>query len=56
MGAFLVSYIALDEVAKYMVPSTASWIAVELGAGLIQYTVFGLLLGLVYRERATRGA
>ncbi len=56
MGAFLVSYTAFGEAAKYMVPSVASWIAVELGVGLVQYTVFGLLLGLVYHKRAERGA
>ncbi len=56
MGAFLVSYTAFGEAAKYMVPSVASWIAVEMGVGVVQYTVFGLLLGLIYRERRERGA
>ena len=56
MGAFLASYTAFAEAAKYMVPSIASWIAVELSVALIQYTVFGLLLGLVYRERTQRSA
>src|SRR6267378_1978801 len=56
MGAFLVSYTAFAEAAKYMVPSVASWIAVELAVGLVQFTVFGLLLGLIYRERTERGA
>ena len=51
MGAFLISYTACAEAAKYMVPSVASWIAVELAVGLVQFTVFGLLLGLIYRER-----
>lgn len=56
MGAFLVSYTACAEAAKYTVPSVASWIAVELAVGLVQFTVFGLLLGRIYRERAERGA
>ena len=56
MGAFLVSYTACAEAAKYMVPSVASWIAVELAVGLVQFTVFGLLLGLIYRERTERRA
>jgi len=56
MGTFLVSYTACAEAAKYMVPSVASWIAVELAVGLVQFTVFGLLLGLIYRERTERGA
>ena|SRR5258705_356728 len=54
MGAFLVAYTAFGEAAKYMVPSVASWIAVELGVALVQFTVFGLLLGLIYRERSER--
>src|SRR5882672_1819858 len=36
MGAFLVSYTAFGEAAKYMVPSVASWIAVELGVAFVQ--------------------
>ena len=56
MGSFLVAYTAFAEAAKYVVPSAASWIAVELGVGVIQFTVFGVLLGLVYRERTDRGA
>ncbi len=54
-GAFLVSYTACAEAAKYMVPSVGSWIAVELAVGLVQFTLFGLLLGLIYRERTERG-
>jgi hypothetical protein len=54
-GAILVSYIALGEPAKYTVPSIASWIAVELAAGFVQFTLFGLVLGFVHRapSRAT---
>ena len=48
-GGFLVSYIALGEAAKYSVPAVGSWIAVEAMAGFAQFTVYGLLLGLVYR-------
>jgi hypothetical protein len=51
MGAFLVSYTACAEAAKYKVPSVASWITVELAVGFVQFTVFGLLLGLIYREK-----
>jgi hypothetical protein len=50
MGAFLVSYIALGEAGKYAVPSVSAWLAVEVGAGLAQFTLFGLLLGLIYRR------
>jgi hypothetical protein len=47
-GAILVSYVALVEPAKYAVPSVASWIAVEFSAGLVQFTIFGLLLGAIH--------
>ena len=49
-GAFLVSYIALGEAAKYTVPSIPSWIAVEVGVGFVQFTIAGLLLGLAHRS------
>ena len=52
-GGFLVSYIALTEAAKYAVPAIGSWIAVEATAGLAQFTLYGLLLGLVYRVPGT---
>jgi len=44
-GAFLVSYIALAEAAKYSVPNVGSWIAVETGVGFVQFSLAGLLLG-----------
>ncbi len=47
-GAFLVSYIALGEAAKYSVPSIPAWIAVETGVGFVQYTLAGLFLGLAH--------
>ncbi len=50
MGAFLVSYIALGEAGKYAVPSVGAWLAVESAAGLAQFTLFGLLLGLIHRR------
>jgi len=46
-----VSYIALAEAAKYTVPSVSRWIAVEALAGAVQFTVWGLLLGLVCGRR-----
>jgi hypothetical protein len=50
-GAFLVSYIALAEAGKYDVPSVRSWIAVEAGVGLVQYTLIGMLYSLAHRRR-----
>jgi len=51
MGLFLASYIALAEAGKYVVPSLASWIEVEAGAAAAQFTVFGILLGLIHSDR-----
>ncbi len=52
LGAFLASYIVLGESGKYAVPSVASWIRVELLAAAVQFSLFGLLLGLVHRGRS----
>ena len=49
-GAFLLSYTALAEAAKYTVPAIGSWIVVEVVAGFVQFTLYGVLLGLVYRQ------
>ena len=48
-GAFLVSYIALAEPAKYAVPDVMSWMGVELVAGAVQYTLVGLTLWIAHR-------
>ena len=56
LGGFLASYIVLGEAGKYAIPSIASWIAVEGSVAFVQYTLFGVLLGLIHRRRAeTRG-
>jgi hypothetical protein len=49
MGTFLGSYIVLAEPAKYVVPSIASWMAVEAAASFLQFLLFGVLLGLIYK-------
>lgn len=49
LGGFLASYIVLGEAGKYAVPSISSWIIVELSVALVQYTVFGALLGFIHR-------
>ena len=54
VGAVLVSYIALAEAAKYAVPSVPQWIAIEMATGFVQFTVFGILLGLIYRPSPSR--
>ena len=50
-GLFLVSYIALAEAAKYVVPNISSWIGVELLAASIQFTLAGLFLWLAHRVK-----
>ena len=52
LGAFLASYIVLGESGKYAVPSIRSWVVVEASAAAVQFTVFGLLLGLIHRRSA----
>ena len=51
LGGFLASYVVLGEAGKYAIPSIPSWIAVEGSVALIQYTVFGVLLGLIHKRR-----
>ena len=53
LGGFLASYIVLGEAGKYAIPSIGSWIAVEGSAALVQYVVFGLVLGLLHRRSNT---
>ena len=50
LGAFLASYIVLGEAGKYSIPSIGSWIAVEGSVAAVQYVLFGILLGLLYRR------
>jgi hypothetical protein len=51
LGAFLVSYIALGEAAKYAVPAIPSWIGVEYLSGTIQFTLAGVLLSFAHRSK-----
>lgn len=54
MGGFLASYIVLAEVGKYAIPPVTSWIVVEASAAFVQYTLFGIWLGLIHRAGAAR--
>lgn len=49
-GAFLVSYIAIVEPSKYMVPSIISWLRVEALTGAVQFAVFGVILGWIHHK------
>jgi hypothetical protein len=55
-GAFLVSYIALAEAAKYSVPNVLSWIAVEIVVGFFQFTLVGIVLRLAHGGQTVEGA
>ncbi len=56
-GAFLVSYIALAEAAKYSVPSVSSWIAVEIAVSFVQFTLVGVAMRLAHgTQRADMAA
>jgi len=56
VGGFLASYIVLGEAGKYAIPSIGSWIAVESGAAAVQFTAFGLVLGLLHRRSVAPNA
>ena len=50
MSALFVSYPALVEPAKYQVENIGSWVLVEGIVGLIQFSVFGILLAMVFKK------
>ena len=56
LGGFLASYIVLGEVGKYAIPSVSGWIGVELSAAFVQFTLFGIGLGLIHRRKAAPSA
>ena len=50
LSAFFVSYPALVEPAKYQVPSISSWILVEATVGIIQFSLYGVLLAILFKK------
>jgi hypothetical protein len=56
LGGFLASYIVLGEAGKYAIPSIPSWIAIEASVAFVQYTAFGVFLGLLHRKTAPAAA
>jgi hypothetical protein len=48
--ALFVSYPALVEPAKYIVPSVSSWILVEGTVGIFQFTIYGIVLSLTFSK------
>ena len=51
MGIFLGSYIALVEPSKYAAPSVVEWMAVEGLASLVQFSLFGILIGFIFNPK-----
>jgi hypothetical protein len=50
IAVLLVGYIAVVEPSKYEVPSISLWVLVEGGAGIIQFGVFGALIGILFKN------
>jgi len=48
LGIFLGAYIAVAEPSKYSAPSMVEWIAVEAPSSLVQFLVFGVVLGAIH--------
>jgi len=48
IALFFVSYPALVEPSKYIVPSVGAWMAVEGLVGLVQFSLFGTALGWIF--------
>ncbi|MFY0596709.1 MAG: hypothetical protein JXQ85_09785 [Cognatishimia sp.] len=51
-GLFLASYMAFTEAAKFNVPSVPAWIVIELSTSVVQFLIFGVVLGLIHRAFA----
>lgn len=51
-GLFLATYIAIVEPSKFAVPSISAWLMIEGLASLIQFSLFGVILGLIHRKLA----
>lgn len=49
-GLFLGFYIAFAEPAKYAAPSIPAWIITEGLASIIQFVLFGLVLGFIHQR------
>ena len=54
-GLFLGVYIAIVQPAKYVVPSIPAWVTVEGLATLIQFTLYGVLLGYIHQRFKNSG-
>ena len=54
LGAVILSYIVLAEYGKYQVESFAAWALVEVSAGVVQFTLAGLVL--FFAHKGIKGA
>jgi hypothetical protein len=46
----LIAYIALAEPAKYAAPDIMAWMRIEVIVGLLQFSVFGFVLGFIHSK------
>ena len=49
-GLFFVAYTALGEPAKFTVPSVPIWILAEVGTAMVQFGLFGLIMGWIHNR------
>ena len=52
IAVLLVGYSAVVEPSKYQVPSISEWAIVEGSAGVIQFGVFGVLIGILFKNNS----
>lgn len=55
MGVFLGSYAVLADGAKFNVSSLATWLGLEGVYYLLQFSIVGVVFGLIYGKRHTAG-
>ena len=48
IGLILVSFIALDLPARFVIPSVGTWILVQGILGILHFAIAGILIGLIY--------
>ena len=54
IGLMMVSFIALDLPARFVIPSAGTWILVQGILGILHFAIAGILIGLIYRRDSTQ--
>ena len=52
IGLIMVSFIALDLPARFVIPSVGTWILVQGILGILHFAIAGILIGLIYGKDA----